>query len=541
MAIFVVALLAQGFAGCVLNREGGLSAQCSADSECDDDNPCTADSCSEQGSCDNVPIDAPLGQTEGDCLVNVCRNGVVDVDPANDPEDDGEACTEDRCVDGVSVHDPSPFEGDSCEAPEGQGICAGGSCVVECQPGDACDDAQDCTEDFCNVQLGICDHDDLPDGPLPDALQEEGDCRLRICSGGMASNVVDNLDVPSYPDEPCHFGFCDSGTAQKGQLATGDPCQDPSDPLAQLCNPQGVCVECIGPTNCPGVDTECRTRTCSPTGSCGEICTPNGTPLAIQNPGDCTADVCDGMCGETTAPDPNDVIVDGNDCTEDLCINGSPVNPPSATGTMCGNGGVCNATGQCVGCNVASDCGTDSFCLSWTCDGSSVCQANFTPNDTPLPPAQQTAQDCIELRCDGSGNVKMSAVFDPIVDGNPCTDDLCVNGSPLNPPSALDQSCMATMFCDGNGSCVQCNNDGQCTSDDGVCEEDLCLSNSCTIVFDPVTDPGPSNVPGDCVTIYCDGMGDENPLPTVDDGDLPVDGTECTQDVCTNGTPSNPP
>lgn len=539
--VLVGGLLAQGFGGCVLNREGGLGARCSADSECDDGNPCTADSCTAQGSCANDPVDAPLGQTEGDCLVNLCRGGVIDVEPADDPEDDGEACTEDLCVDGQTVHDPTGFEGDSCQAPEGQGTCSGGTCAVLCQPGDACDDDQDCTEDFCNAQTGICDHSDAPDGPLPAAEQEEGDCRLRICSGGMASNVIDNLDLPEYPDEPCHFGICDNGTPIKGQLATGDPCSDPGDPLAQLCNAQGACVECIGPTNCPGVDTECRTRTCSPAGSCGEICTPNGTPLAIQAPGDCVSDVCDGNCMATEVLDPSDVPVDADPCTSDLCVNGTPLNPPAATGTPCGNGGVCNATGQCVGCNVAADCGNDSFCLSWTCTASSVCQPNFTPNDTPLPAAQQTPQDCIQLRCDGSGNVKQSPVNDPIVDGNPCTQDLCVNGSPQNPPSPLDQSCMATMYCDGNGSCVQCNNDGQCTSDDGVCEEDKCLANSCMIVFDPVTDPGPSNVLGDCLTLYCDGNGEENALPTVDDGDLPVDGNECTQDICTNGTPSNPP
>jgi hypothetical protein len=43
---------------------------------------------------------------------------------------------------------------------------------------------------------------------------------------------------------------------------------------------------------------------------------------------------------------------------------------------------------------------------------------------------------------------------------------------------------------------------------------------------------------GDCQENQCDGAG--NVAPVVADTDLPVDGIECTDDVCTLGVPSNP-
>ena len=46
-------------------------------------------------------------------------------------------------------------------------------------------------------------------------------------------------------------------------------------------------------------------------------------------------------------------------------------------------------------------------------------------------------------------------------------------------------------------------------------------------------------LPGDCKVLECDGSG--TAVSVEDDTDLPVDGNACTDDVCTAGTPSNPP
>ncbi len=52
-----------------------------------------------------------------------------------------------------------------------------------------------------------------------------------------------------------------------------------------------------------------------------------------------------------------------------------------------------------------------------------------------------------------------------------------------------------------------------------------------TVLTDPTA--------GDCKRSQCDGTG--NVAVVVDDTDVPIDGNQCTQDVCTSGTPSNPP
>ena len=44
---------------------------------------------------------------------------------------------------------------------------------------------------------------------------------------------------------------------------------------------------------------------------------------------------------------------------------------------------------------------------------------------------------------------------------------------------------------------------------------------------------------GDCKVVVCDGAGATK--TTDDDTDVHADGVECTSDVCTSGTPSNPP
>src|SRR6185436_10516067 len=48
-----------------------------------------------------------------------------------------------------------------------------------------------------------------------------------------------------------------------------------------------------------------------------------------------------------------------------------------------------------------------------------------------------------------------------------------------------------------------------------------------------------SQMAGDCHVNQCDGSGGVTSV--VDDSDAPVDGNQCTLDMCMNGVPSNPP
>ena len=87
-----------------------------------------------------------------------------------------------------------------------------------------------------------------------------------------------------------------------------------------------ACVQCLAATDC-GTDIDCRTFACSATGQCMTNNVPNGTPLLLQPAGDCKTAVCNGSGGTTTIVNANDVPVDGNDCTFDVCTNSQPVQP----------------------------------------------------------------------------------------------------------------------------------------------------------------------------------------------------------------------
>jgi hypothetical protein len=76
---------------------------------------------------------------------------------------------------------------------------------------------------------------------------------------------------------------------------------------------------------------------------------PSGTPVASQTSGDCKQDQCNGSGSVVTVNDNADVPVDTNQCTLDVCTNGTPSNPPASVGTTCNqNGGtLCDNTATC--------------------------------------------------------------------------------------------------------------------------------------------------------------------------------------------------
>jgi hypothetical protein len=158
--------------------------------------------------------------------------------------------------------------------------------------------------------------------------------------------------------------------------------------------------------------------------------------------------------------------------TTDSSSGGGPTSSSSG-----GTGG--SGTGGSGGCKVATDCpGTDDDCQQRTCTAG-VCDVSFTANGTPT--TTQTTGDCQKSLCDGAGNASVvNDDTDPLVDGDPCTDDVCTAGVPSNPPAAAKTPCSsgtATM-CDGAGHCVECLASTDCTS--GICTANVCLSAVCS-------------------------------------------------------------
>jgi hypothetical protein len=293
------------------------------------------------------------------------------------------------------------------------------------------------------------------------------------------------------------------------------------------------------PVTCPAAN-ECQLDgMCRPdNGACGVRVVAAGTASSSQVAGDCHQNQCNAGGQVVTVVDNTDVPVDGNPCTSDVCSGGVPSNPAAPAGTACSQGGgvVCNGAGTCVQCLAATDCpGADTACSFRTCTAG-ACGISFVTAGTPV--AAQTAGDCHQNLCDGSGNV-VSAVddTDPSDDGNACTNDVCVGGVLSHPVAPANTPCSAGV-CDASGVCVGCTVAAQCPGTDTFCGVRTCTAGVCGFAGTVAGTPLPTQTPGDCKVQTCDGLG--GVTFTVDDTDLPIDANACTNDVCVGGVASNP-
>jgi hypothetical protein len=101
-------------------------------------------------------------------------------------------------------------------------------------------------------------------------------------------------------------------------------------------------------------------------------------------------------------------------------------------------------------------------------------------------------------------------------DGEPAS-----TGATSTPTGGGPIACVIASDCPSPAPCQQVD-----------CEEDLC-------VYTPREDGEVvDDVHGDCHALVCDGDGEA--APQTDDSDLPVDGNDCTADLCAGGLPDNP-
>lgn len=146
-------------------------------------------------------------------------------------------------------------------------------------------------------------------------------------SGGAGVGMASSAEASSSAGAGGH-----GGAAQASSVSTVASSSESSATAGSGGAGGIVPPECVVPGDCPGVDNECRSRTCS-AGKCGVSFVPAGTPLAVQVPGDCATAVCDGTGAMTTQDAPADVEDDGLECTVDACPG--PTHTPKAQGTSC--------------------------------------------------------------------------------------------------------------------------------------------------------------------------------------------------------------
>ncbi len=153
--------------------------------------------------------------------------------------------------------------------------------------------------------------------------------------------------------------------------------------------------------------------------------------------------------------------------------------------------------------------------------------------------ATQTAGDCKKVTCDGVGTTTNTTDdTDKPVDSNPCTDDVCTAGVPSHPFAPVGTACGASQTCNATGSCG-CATASDCPGQDTECQTRTCTANVCGFSFTASGTVTTAQTTGDCKKNQCDGAGAI--VPAMDNADVPNDGVECTDDVCTGGVPSNPP
>ena len=322
-----------------------------------------------------------------------------------------------------------------------------GRCTGCQSPGQCPGDDTECQQRSCSNST--CEFIFASAG-TPVMSQTAGDCKKSVCNGmGKVSLIADANDLPMSGNE-CVVDGCAMGAPTQSAKAAGAPCTQGG----SVCDMGGHCVECVVAATCPGVDTECRTRTCE-AGKCSESNAASGTAVAAQASGDCKKAVCDGNGGVTAADDPSDVPGNDNPCASPSCQGGTPVYTPAPSGTSCGPSKQCNGQGSCAGCTTAADCpGQDNACGSRVC-ASGVCGMSYVPSGTPT--GLQVGGDCKRVACDGAGNV-VTIVDDGDLpnDGNVCTSDVCSGGTPAFPPAAAGTSCGAGRICNGSGGCGVC-------------------------------------------------------------------------------------
>ena len=400
---------------------------------------------------------------------------------------------------------------------DGSDAASGGAAGADAGDG-GCQSAGECPPNGSECVIptcvgGVCGADNVASG-TPTTAQTAGDCTVVQCDGsGATVDIAEPTDV-SDDGNDCTIDACSGMTPTHDPVAQGTACGTGG---TLKCDAQGKCVGCAAPTDCPGQDTDCKTRTCT-SGQCGFNFATTGTVTTAQTAGDCKKTVCDGAGNTSATVDDNDLPVDGKECTNDVCTNGVPSNPPKTSGTACSGSGIkCDGAGACVQCLAASDCGANTECKTVSCTNNTCGGANTASG---FVVSGQTTGDCKQNQCNGSGAiVAVNLDTDLPVDGNSCTLDLCSGGVASNPPAPINTPCnQGGVKCNGAGACVNCTSGGDCPS--LVCQNFSCAAATCAdgVVNGSETDtdcgggtcgscaPGKSCLqPSDCQTGSCSG------------------------------------
>jgi hypothetical protein len=281
-----------GTAGTSGGGTGGQPVECMTAATCPQnvpDGPCASlgKATCIKGKCGISYTAGPApSQKYGSCMKTMCdaTGGTMDVVDDSNKYDDGNPCTQETCINGVSGE--MDLTGQTCAF--GASV---GSCVASPDP--------------YNPGLVVCSECDPSPTPNPavppctgGAICVKGVCVPPHCKNGMKDFGEADID-------------CGGATSGCPKCTAGKVCTNgPTDCWSNLC----MNGKCTAPTCMDGVQN--GSETAADCGSlCGQLCA-EGLPCVI--PGDCQSTVClpsgtPGMPNKCAAPSCMDGVLNGDE------------------------------------------------------------------------------------------------------------------------------------------------------------------------------------------------------------------------------------
>ena len=457
-------------------------AACQTELDCADGNACTEDAC-VNGSCDNLPSDtAGCCAVDGDC-------------------DDANPCTKNSCIEFQCSYAIDPAAG-----------C--------CQTALDCDDANPCTEDSCDDDGACVNTSTVAGCCVVDEDCEDGDpCTEEFCAANQCMNPrsVDSAQCTCAADEDC---------------ADGNPCS------VEHCSDEGRCAYAHDPegllpgSQCCGSAAQCNDSDANTTDGCEHNICRNEIKVICESESDCyELDPCalytcsGGYCvveQEIASCCKSDLQCDDDDeCTEDACVDNN-----------CQHGYVALA-GCCESdthCNDSEVCTKDFCCLDASCD-----------SPLGLVPMFHCVHEAAGVNC--------CVTDEECKDDNWCTSDLCEANNCVHQNKEtccyFKEDCDDGVWCTADdcveGDCQNIAAPGCCLSeadcdDADPCTNDYCLEAVCSYVqkeaccgSDADCPSGNPCIIGTCVAEACVY---EEAVGCCQAGDSCDDGDPCTFDQC---------